>query len=477
MSDPDTSRQSMTENQSNPVDRLFQKRKKIHPRFVNGVFQKWRIAMMLFIMVIFYTLPWLTFGDRPLILIDFASRRFYLFNTVFWPQDVIYVTALLIVAAYSLFLFTAIAGRLFCGYACPQTVYTELLMWIERAIEGDRNARIRLDAAPWSASKIAKKSLKHAVWLVVALCSGITFVGYFVPIREVISLLPFGVSGWLLFFIVLFSAMVYGLGGHMREQVCKYMCPYARFQSAMLDRDSMIVTYDQARGEPRGAAKKSDAASDKKGDCVDCNLCVHVCPTGIDIRKGLQYECIGCGACIDACDSVMVKMKKPIGLVRYFTENAQEKGLTRSQMLRRVFRWRTLIYMGILLAIVATVVATLVTRNPLRFDVIRDRGVMAREAAPGVIENVYRLQMMNTEESARRFSVTVEGLDGIFVETPKTEVLMDALEVRMVPVSVRLPVSRSGTNQGIYPITFTVRSTDGSNRERHEKSTFMIPRY
>ncbi|MDR0246793.1 MAG: cytochrome c oxidase accessory protein CcoG [Burkholderiales bacterium] len=469
---------SSADKGANTTQTLFAPRRKLYPRIVQGTFQNWRIALVVLSQVIFYGLPWLTWGDRQAFLLDLAVRKFYLFGIVLWPQDIIYLTALLIVSAYSLFLFTAIAGRLFCGYACPQTVYTELLMWIEHAVEGNRNARIKLDAAPWSANKIARKLAKHGLWLLVALWTGITFVGYFTPIRELVMRLPFGVSGWALFWIFLYGGMVYFLSGWLREQVCKYMCPYARFQSVMFDRDTMIITYDTARGEPRGArGRKADLKEMQLGHCIDCGLCEQVCPTGIDIRNGLQYECIGCAACIDICDNMMKKMDYPLGLVRYTTENALASGYGRKEIWRRVLRLRTLIYTAILLAIITAVAVSLWARNPLKVDVLRDRAMMAREASPGVIENVYRLQIMNTEERAHQFVIEVAGLPGIEVsELLEQPIAIDGASARMVPLSVQFKLPHDGWDAGMHPIMFTVRAEDDKTLRREEKSTFMVPK-
>ncbi|MDR2244505.1 MAG: cytochrome c oxidase accessory protein CcoG [Burkholderiales bacterium] len=456
---------------------MFASQRKLYLRFAQGTFQNWRIALVVLSQVIFYGLPWLTWGDRQAFLLELATRKFYLFGLVLWPQDIIYLTALLIVSAYSLFLFTAVAGRLFCGFACPQTVYTEMLMWIERAIEGNRNARMKLDAAPWSANKIARKFAKHGLWLILAWWTGVTFVGYFTPIRDLVTVLPFGVSGWALFFILLYGGMVYFLAGWMREQVCKYMCPYARFQSVMIDRDTMVVTYDAARGEPRGArGRKADLKEMQLGHCIDCDLCVQVCPTGIDIRGGLQYECIGCAACIDVCDGVMKKMDYPLGLVRYTTENALASGYSRKEIWKRVFRPRTLLYTAILLGIIVAVTASLWTRNTLKVDVLRDRAMMAREASPGVIENVYRLRIINTEERAHQFVIEVAGLPEVEVGGLEQPIHIDGASARMVPLSVRFKLPRDGLDAGMYPIMFTVRTEDGKTLRREEKSTFMVPR-
>ena len=303
---------------------LYEIRKKIYPRSVTGTFANWRVALVIVTQVIYYGLPWLYWNDRQAVLFDLAARKFYIFGLVFWPQDVIYLTVLLILSAFSLFLFTAVAGRVWCGYACPQTVYTEIFLWIERKIEGERQARMRLDAMPRSLEKLVKKALKHTAWIALAVWTGYTFVGYFTPIRDLgVRAILWDLGGWETFWIVFYSLATYGNAGWMREQVCKYMCPYARFQSVMFDKDTLVIAYDRERGEPRGSrSKKIDAKAAGLGACIDCSICVQVCPTGIDIRKGLQYECIGCAACIDGCDQVMDKMGYPRGLIRYASENA-----------------------------------------------------------------------------------------------------------------------------------------------------------
>lgn len=296
---------------------LFEVRKKIYPRALTGWFATWRWVLVWFTQTIFYGGAWLTWNGRQAILFDLAARKFHIFGLVLWPQDFIYLAVLLVVSALSLFLFTAIAGRLFCGYACPQTVYTEIFMWVERKIEGDRSARMRLDRQPLSAKKIGLKSAKHATWAAIALWTGFTFVGYFTPIRDLgREVLSLSLGPWESFWILFYGFATYGNAGWMREQVCKYMCPYARFQSAMFDKDTLTITYDAARGEPRGPRnKKADLSTLGLGSCIDCEICVQVCPTGIDIRDGLQYECIGCAACVDGCDQVMDKMGYAKGLI------------------------------------------------------------------------------------------------------------------------------------------------------------------
>ena len=294
---------------------LYEVRRKIYPRAVTGLFAGWRWFCVLATQAVFYGVPWLTWNGRQAVLFDLAARKFYIFGLVFWPQDIVYLTVLLIISAYSLFLFTTVAGRLWCGYACPQTVYTEIFMWIERKVEGDRMARMKLDKQPVGARKVGLKAAKHGLWILLALWTGFTFVGYFTPIRPQWGEVWSGALGpWQTFWILFYGFATYGNAGWMREQVCKYMCPYARFQGVMFDPDTLVITYDAERGEPRGSRNRSaDHKAKGLGDCVDCGICVQVCPTGIDIRNGLQYECIGCAACIDGCNQVMDKMGYPEG--------------------------------------------------------------------------------------------------------------------------------------------------------------------
>ena len=433
---------------------LYEVRRKIYPRAVRGAFAAWRWALVWLTQLVFYGGAWLTWNDRQAVLFDIAHRKFYLFGLVFWPQDIIYLTVLLIICALALFLFTAVAGRLWCGYACPQTVYTEIFMWIERAIEGDRNARMRLDKEGLSSKKLLLKTAKHGVWLAFALWTGITFVGYFTPIRELVTSVP---GAWETFWALFYGFATYGNAGWMREQVCKYMCPYARFQSAMFDKDTLIITYDRTRGEPRGKGAG-------KGDCIDCSICVQVCPTGIDIRAGLQYECIGCAVCIDGCDQVMEKIGRPKKLIRYSTTHAMEGRPT------RILRPRVLVYSAILVLIATATAASLYLRVPLKVDVIRDRAAIAREVEGGLIENVYRLQIMNTTEQARAFDINVTGLPGILVWGDNITGV-PAAETRMVPVRVRVDAA---TRAGSHPIEFTVRALGVEGVEVREGAVFIV---
>ncbi len=483
---------------------LYEIRKRIHPRAVHGRFAAWRWGLVFATQAIFYALPWLTWNGRQAVLFDLSARKFYIFGAVFWPQDVIYLAALLILSALALFLFTAVAGRLWCGYACPQTVYTEIFMWIERKIEGDRVARIRLDAAPWSLEKFVYRATKHVAWLIVALWTGYTFVGYFTPIGDLgVRAVTWQLGPWEAFWILFYGFATYGNAGFMREQVCKYMCPYARFQSVMFDKDTLVITYDSERGEPRGARSKSVNPRERGlGDCVDCLICVQVCPTGIDIRKGLQYECIGCAACIDGCNQVMERMGYARGLIRYTTENALRGKLSASAIWTRVFRPRTMVYSGLLFAVLAFFVGSLALRNPLKVDVIRDRGALAREAGPGLIENVYRLQVMNTDETPRRYTIAAAGLPGIRVVGVEQPVALGAASTRLIALRLQAPLDsgehedkegdegrerdhRSERRQDAHPkglepgphkVEFVVQAVEDKEIVRHEQSSFIIPR-
>jgi cytochrome c oxidase accessory protein FixG len=444
---------------------LYEVRKTIHPRAVHGWFAGWRWALVWATQLVFYGLAWLPWNGRQAVLFDIAHRKFYIFGLVFFPQDIIYLTVLLIISALSLFLFTAVAGRLWCGYACPQTVYTEMFLWVEEKIEGDRAARMRLDAAPLSPRKFALKAAKHGVWVAIALWTGFTFVGYFTPIRELWDAVWASSLGpWETFWVLFYGFATYGNAGWMREQVCKYMCPYARFQSAMFDKDTLIITYDRERGEPRGKGKG-------KGDCVDCSICVQVCPTGIDIRDGLQYECIGCAACIDGCDRVMEKVGRPKGLIRYSTQHAMEQKLTRAQMFKRAFRPRVLVYSAILWTIVLAAGVALWQRVPLKVDVIRDRAAISREVEGGLIENVYRLQIMNTHEASRRFDIGVEGLPTASL-AGEAAVVLEGAQARMVPIRVRVPAG--ALPAGTHRMHFVVQAREDAAVAVREKSVFIV---
>ena len=453
---------------------LYEATQKIYPRTVRGMFARWRWAMVFLTQLVFYGLPWAEWGGRQMVLFDLAARRFYVFGLVLYPQDLIYLSGLLVVSALALFLFTAVAGRLWCGYACPQTVYTEIFMWVEHKIEGNRTARMRLDGEPMSLEKLVKKWFKHIVWIGIAMWTGFSFVGYFTPIRELgMAFLQTQMGSWSVFWVFFYGVATYGNAGFMREQVCKYMCPYARFQSAMFDRDTLIVSYDPQRGEPRTPRSKGpDPRTMGLGDCIDCGLCVQVCPTGIDIRQGLQYECIGCGLCVDACDTVMQKMAYPQGLIRYDTQNGMEAGWSRRQLMRRVLRPRVLVYTAVLTLLVGGLMASLVTRTPFRVDVVRDRASLARIAEGGRLENVYRLQIMNATEQPQHYRIAAHGLNGLSV-SPDEAVTVDAAQSRWV--AVRLQVPYGAVPAGSHTVHFGIRE-EGSGAQVSEKAAFLVPR-
>ncbi|MBL8289880.1 MAG: cytochrome c oxidase accessory protein CcoG [Rubrivivax sp.] len=466
---------------------MYQRQKKIYPRAVTGWFATWRWALVWATQLLFYGLPWLTWNARQAVLFDLGARRFYIFGLVLYPQDFIYLAGLLIVSALSLFLFTAVAGRLWCGYACPQTVYTEMYLWVEQRFEGDRMARMRLDAAPWSLQKVLRKGGKQFVWVAIGLWTGFTFVGYFTPIKELAaSTLSFGLGPWETFWILFYGLATYGNAGFLREQVCKYMCPYARFQSAMFDRDTLIISYDAERGDPRGTrGRKTDLKAANLGHCIDCELCVQVCPTGIDIRKGLQYECIGCAACIDVCNGVMDKMQYPRGLIRYDTQNGMARHLSRAQEWLRVFRPRVLVYGAILGVITLGLATAMALRTTFKVDVVRDRGALARIVDDGFVENVYRLQIMNATEEAQRFRIEVSGLPQMRIEPQPAPVQVERAGARWVAVAVRVPPEvAAAAKPGSHRIDFSIRRLEGDAGDKPgdngpvlvEKSTFIVPR-
>lgn len=453
---------------------LYESQKKVYPRSVSGLFTQWRWGFVFLTQLFFYGLPWLEWGQRQAVLFDLGARRFYIFGLVLYPQDFIYLTGLLVISALSLFLFTAVAGRLWCGFSCPQTVYTEIFLWIEHKIEGDRTARMKLDGSTMSLEKLVKKWFKHVVWIAIAMWTGFTFVGYFTPIKELgMEFLQTRMGSWEVFWVFFYGFATYGNAGFLREQVCKYMCPYARFQSAMFDNDTLIVTYDTARGEPRGArSKRDDPTLLKLGDCVDCTLCVQVCPTGIDIREGLQYECISCGACVDICDTVMDKMSYPRGLIRFSTQNSVLGNWSRSRTLSRVFRPRVLVYSAVLVALCVALLASLIWRTPLKVDVVRDRAALSRIVAGGQLENVYRLQVMNATEQTQTYRLSARGLSGL-VLVSEPELTVEAAQSRWIAVRLNIPYGSAAP--GSHPIQFEIEAV-GTGAHVSEKSVFLVPR-
>ncbi|MCL2830476.1 MAG: cytochrome c oxidase accessory protein CcoG [Betaproteobacteria bacterium] len=452
---------------------LYEKHKTVHARSVSGRFNNWRWGLVFITQAIFYGLCWVDWNGRQAVLFHLVERKFYVFGLVLWPQDVIYLAILLVVSAYGLFFVTAIGGRLFCGYACPQTVYTEIMTWIESKVEGPRPARIKLEAGPRNGRWWRLKIVKHALWALVALWTGVTFVGYFSPMRELMEhMAAFTFGPWESFWILFYAAFLYMQAGFLREQVCKYMCPYARFQGVMFDPDTLIISYDAARGEPRGARnKKVDYKAVQLGECIDCALCVHACPTGIDIRNGLQLECIACAACIDVCDEVMDKMNYPRGLVRYSTENALAKNYSKREMLAHLWRPRTLLYGAVLFLIIAAASWSLAARVPLKVDVIRDRSNLGREVDDNLFENVYLLHVMNTDDVERHFRISAYGLEGLRI-AGADEIVVPSGAMKAMDVALRVKGREEHAHSA--KVFFNVKAMD-ANIEVHEKTTFLFP--
>ena len=447
---------------------MYESATKIYPREIGGRFDRLSRIATITLLGLFYLVPWLSMEGRQAVLFDLPARKFYIFGLTLWPQDFPYLALLLMILAYCLFFFTALGGRLWCGFACPQTVWTEIFIWMEQVTEGTRSQRMKLDKAPWSWNKLRRKGSKQLLWITFSMWTGFTFVGYFQPVRELgLDILAFNVGGWTLFWGLFYGFATYGNAGYMREQVCKYMCPYARFQSAMFDKDTLIISYDEGRGEPRGSRKRSEDPKEKGlGDCIDCKLCVQVCPTGIDIREGLQYECIACAACIDACDSIMDKMEYPRGLVRYTTENALNGKPS------RMLRPRVIIYATLLFVLVGGLVTSMVMRTPVILDVIRDRNTLYRELPNDIIENSYTLKIINQINTPRAFEVAVSGVPGIVLDGVAELVEVDGGGVLALPVRAR--VHRDDA-YGIMNIEFSVTAADDPTVIIVEDSRFLGP--
>jgi len=447
---------------------LYATRQKIYPREIAGRFQRMRTIAVWVLLGIYYVLPWIPWGDRQAVLFDLPARKFHIFALTLWPQDFFFLTWLLIIAALSLFFFTALAGRLFCGYACPQTVWTETFLWMERLVEGSRSQQMKLARAPWTTEKVLRKGAKQVLWIAFALWTGFTFVGYFTPITELAGkIADFATGPWETFWVLFYGGATYVNAGFMREQVCKYMCPYARFQSAMFDDDTLIITYDDTRGEPRGARKRGvDYKARGLGDCVDCTMCVQVCPTGIDIRKGLQYECIACAACIDACDEVMDKVGYPRGLIRYDTQHGVEGKP------KHVVRPRTIVYATLLTALATGLVVTIANRNVVGVDVLRDRNALFRERPDDTIENVYNVKILNKDGVAHEFRITGSGLPGLIVDYAGPSVWVGPGEVQGVPVRIRIP---DDALEGGADIEVAVEAVDRPGLKASGKARFIAP--
>ena len=446
---------------------LYANREKIYTRSFTGIFRNLRMLGGAALFLLYFGTVWLTWNGRQAVWWNLPERKFYIFGSTYWPQDFVLLSALLIIAAFGLFFITVFAGRVWCGYTCPQSVFTWVFMWAEKVTEGDRNQRMKLDKAPMTTQKFLRKLAKHSIWVGVSLVTAITFVGYFTPIRELIpELFTLQAGGWALFWVGFFTLATYGNAGYLREQVCIYMCPYARFQSVMFDQDTLIVSYDPRRGEHRGPRKRdADYKAEGLGDCIDCKMCVHVCPTGIDIRDGLQIECIGCAACVDACDSIMEKMNYPKGLISYTTEHnlsGQKTNLVRPRLIG---------YAIALLAMLCVFAWAIADRSLVELDVLKDR-VLYRENEEGRIENVYTLKIMNKAQHEVTYLIEADGLDGLVYEG-KSEITALAGEVLSLPIELSIDPEKlpSSTNE----ITFRLHSADDPSIKTDAASRFIGP--
>jgi cytochrome c oxidase accessory protein FixG len=439
----------------------------IHTRSFTGRFRNLRLLGAGLLFLLFFGTAWIDWNGRQAVLWDLDNRQFHIFGATFWPQDFILLSAILIIAAFGLFFITVLAGRVWCGYACPQSVWTWVFMRVEQLTEGDRGQRIKLDAAPWSLQKILRRGAKHGLWLAVSLVTALAFVGYFTPIRQLtLDLVTFEVGATTAFWVLFFTAATYINAGWLREKVCRDMCPYSRFQSVMFDRDTLVISYDAARGENRGPRRKdADYKAEGLGDCIDCTLCVQVCPTGIDIRDGLQLECIGCGACIDACDSVMDKLGYARGLVRYGSEHELAGGKT------RWLRPNLVGYAAMLALMIGAFAWALAERPLLSLDVTRDRGLY-RENALGQIENIYSLKIINKTQQARSYRLALFEPGDFELHGPST-LNLAAGEIRDLPVSVAL--TAASNDAGPQHLQFEVTDQAEPDSRVTTRSTFLAP--
>lgn len=474
MEKPESS-QSAVEGQQAPsndaihVLNLYQTADKIYTRSLEGFYRRLRRWTWIPMLASYFLIPWLTINDRQALWFDLAERKFYIFWLTLGPQDLPFLAALLIIAAFALFTITNFVGRVWCGFSCPQTVWTGIFIAIEEWFEGDRNKRIKLDAQPWTVNKLMRKGAVQLCWFLVALATGLTFVGYFNPIRELVaSLFSLNIDAAALFWMLLFTALTWANAGLMREQICLYVCPYARFQSVMFDPDTFIVSYNKARGEPRGSRKPNQQPAEiGLGDCVDCTLCVQVCPTGIDIRDGLQYECISCGLCIDACNTVMEKMRYPSGLISFTTENALERGTP-----FRLLRPRLVAYFSVLALMCGVFIYQLSVRTPLEVDVLRDRSMLYRVTQDGLVENSYRLKINNMDQRDHHYSVTVQS-ELPLVYRGQSEV--DVAEGEIVEILVRLLLPSNQVTRRNADVEFVVTARAQPDLHNSEKSRFIAP--
>lgn len=447
---------------------LYEAEEKVYIRRIKGFYQRLRRYTSAPLILGFLLMPWLVISGHPAMLFDLPAHQINILWVTFSPQDGFYLAWLLIIAAFLLFTVTVMVGRVWCGFTCPQTVWTQMYMWAEFVCEGDRNKRIKLDAQKWSFEKFIRKAAKHFIWIAIALVTAMTFVGYFTPIRElVVSFFTFELDIIAVFWILFFTGATYGNAGFMREQVCKYMCPYARFQAVMYDQDTLAVWYDKERGEKRGPRKiGEDYKAQGLGDCIDCSWCVQVCPVNIDIREGLQAECIDCGLCIDACDSVMEKMNYPLGLISFTTEDAGAKKKV------KILRPRVLGYGFILLVMVGMFVYSLANRMPLVVDIIRDRGTQMYRIKDSDVINVYTLKIENLDRQTHVYDVTVSGDYNFEIQGYKAPPI---LEGEIINLPVRVLVKRSELKGEKNTISFKVAEQNNPKVVVTRSTTFIGP--
>ena len=465
---------------------LYKARVKIHPRLVHGRFRNLKWWLMALTLSIYYVTPWLRWDRGPgapdqAVLIDFPGRRFYFFFIEIWPQEFYYIAGLLILAGIGLFLVTSMAGRVWCGYFCPQTVWTDLFIHVERMIEGDRNARIKLDAAPMSASKLVKRVSKHMSWLVIGLLTGGAWIFYFADAPTLVrDFVTFNAAPVAYITVAVLTFTTYSLGGLMREQVCTYMCPWPRIQGAMMDEESLVVTYHAGRGEPRGSVKSAPAGV-KIGDCVDCNACVAACPMGIDIRDGQQLECITCALCIDACDDVMDRLKRPQGLIGYASlagEVRAAQGAT--TRLIRPIRPRTIAYFTLWCLVGLIMLYALLTRADVDINVLHDRNPVFVRLADGSIRNAYTIKVLNKQHATRSFHIAVEGLKYPAIHVVGATSILNAVPVMTVDPDdvqafrVLVSVTASNVHRDSSDIVFVISDINGGADARSD-SVFKGP--
>ena len=455
------------------LDNSYTPRSRIYVRAVSGMLENFRRFFGLFFLGLFGVLPWIQFNGAQAILFDVGAQRFNIFALTLWPQDLTLLAWIMMVAAFALFFVTTFAGRVWCGFMCPQTTWTFIYIWFEEKIEGSRHQRMKLDQRSMDFDKLWRKTLKHFTWVSIALLTSLTFVGYFTPIGALFTeFFTFSSSFWAVFWVLFFTLCTYGNAGWMREIMCTHICPYARFQSAMFDKDTYTVAYNAARGEKRGprTRKASHQENQQKGlgDCIDCNLCVQVCPTGIDIRNGLQYECINCGACVDACNGVMDKMHYSRDLISFTSETELAGGTT------KILRPKLIGYALVLMLMSGLLVFEILSRKPLEIDIIKDRVPLYRETGNGLIENIFTLKILNKSQFEQRYRIYVDNFEG-HIYIGENEATVAGGEVLNIPLSIA--INPKQLTQESTEFSFRVESMDNKDNpvKVQEISKFLYP--